>query len=310
MQSLELRLDFVMYAKSRAAYYCTVVDLGLELNAKRQSAMVMKEILGWIRAPLILGFCGWLLWNEVRNPTRGTKESKLLRSGRNLAIAAVAAASVQYVEMPIAWPLSIWAEVRNFGLVRIFGLPAWIEIPVTLLALDYTLYWWHLLNHRVAFLWRFHQPHHTDRDMDASTALRFHFGEVVLSTGWRAAQIVLIGVSPLAYSIWQIALILSILFHHSNLKLNKNVERLLGFVLVTPRMHEIHHSNIHSDSDSNWSSGLSLWDRLHGTLCEHEPSTNITIGVPAYSDEKDVVLTKVIKMPFTSQRESWRFPEG
>jgi sterol desaturase/sphingolipid hydroxylase (fatty acid hydroxylase superfamily) len=102
--------------------------------------------------------------------------------------------------------------------------------------------------HRVPFLWRFHLPHHVDLDLDASTALRFHAGELVISTGWRIGQVALIGVSPLSLSAWQTFVMLSVLFHHSNLRLPIAFERELNRVLVTPRMHGIHHSIIKNDS--------------------------------------------------------------
>src|SRR5262249_54996648 len=105
--------------------------------------------------------------------------------------------------------------------------------------LDYTLYLWHVLTHRVPLLWRFHQAHHVDLGMDASTALRFHFGEMVLSVGWRAGQVVLIGVSPLALSVWQTATLMEIMFHHSNVELPIEVEQWLCRLVVTPRMHGI-----------------------------------------------------------------------
>src|SRR3546814_2584537 len=105
----------------------------------------------------------------------------------------------------------------------------------------YTLYVWHLLLHRVPLLWRCHVAHHVDLDLDASTALRFHFAELALSVPWRAAQIVLIGVSPRALSVWQTALLLSVLFHHSNARLPPAMERRLNRLIVTPRMHGIHH---------------------------------------------------------------------
>ena len=168
--------------------------------------------------------------------------------------------------MPVALRLSRWAEQGHWGLLKWLHLPVWLEAALAVLALDYTLYLWHVLTHRVPLLWRFHQPHHVDLDMDASTALRFHFGEIGLSVGWRAVQIAVIGVSPLAFSIWQTGLFVSIVFHHSNVRLSPATERRLGRWLVTPRMHEIHHSNIADEADSNWSSGLSIWDRLHGTL--------------------------------------------
>ena len=113
-----------------------------------------------------------------------------------------------------------------------------------MLLMDYTLYVWHVLTHRVPALWRFHAVHHIDLDLDASTAVRFHFGELTLSTPWRVAQVVVIGTSPLALSIWQTGLLMSILFHHSNVELPLAIERRLGRVFVTPRMHGIHHSQV------------------------------------------------------------------
>jgi hypothetical protein len=108
--------------------------------------------------------------------------------------------------------------------------------------------------------------HHVDLDLDASTALRFHFGELALSVPWRAAQIIVIGVTTDALTLWQNALLISILFHHSNVKLPIDIERAIGYVFVTPRMHGIHHSMVPDETNSNWSSGFTLWDSIHGML--------------------------------------------
>jgi sterol desaturase/sphingolipid hydroxylase (fatty acid hydroxylase superfamily) len=165
-----------------------------------------------------------------------------------------------------------------------------------------------VLTHRVPFLWRFHLVHHVDLDLDASTALRFHFGELACSVSWRAAQVVAIGVSPFAYSLWQTALVLLIMFHHSNVRLPDEGERRLSRWLITPRLHGIHHSIIKEETNSNWSSGLSIWDRLHGTLRMDDGRHEVTIGVPAYRDPKDVTLPKILKMPFEPQRDVWELP--
>jgi sterol desaturase/sphingolipid hydroxylase (fatty acid hydroxylase superfamily) len=167
-----------------------------------------------------------------------------------------------------------------------------------------------VLVHRVPWLWRFHKVHHVDLDLDASTALRFHFGEMAISTIWRAAQVRALGVSPLALSVWQTALLLSILFHHSNVELPLALERRLGRFIVTPRMHGIHHSIVREETDSNWSSGLTIWDRLHGTLRLGIPQEEITIGVPSYRDPREVVLPEVLRMPFRKQRPTWCLPDG
>ena len=270
----------------------------------------MKEVPAWVKVPLVAALCGWLLWRELRSPARRSRESKALRTARNLAIAGVAGLAVEYAEMPVALRLARLVEKRRWGILKKLSLPAWLEIPLAVLALDYTLYHWHAQCHKNRFLWRFHQPHHADLDMDASTALRFHFGEVTLSVGWRALQVVVIGVSPLAFSVWQTMLVLCILFHHSNVRLAPGTERLLGSFLITPRMHEIHHSNVQEESDSNWSSSFSFWDRIHGTLRLDVPPEQITIGVPAYGEPQDVTLSKVLRMPFAGQRPSWRLPDG
>jgi sterol desaturase/sphingolipid hydroxylase (fatty acid hydroxylase superfamily) len=193
-------------------------------------------------------------------------------------------------------------------LLKGLSLPVWLEVPLAVALLDYTLYVWHVLVHKVPFLWRFHQPHHVDLDLDASTALRFHFAEMVASAPWRAAQVVVIGVSPLALSVWQTATLVEILFHHSNVELPVGVERWLCRLIVTPRMHGIHHSIVPEEASSNWSSGLVLWDWLHGTLRLNVPQQALTIGVPAYRRPEEVTLPHVLAMPFEGQRESWRLP--
>ncbi len=262
-------------------------------------------------APLLLAAVAGILWGEFRRPLRSRAlEPKLARNARNLMVAATAGVAVQLAELPVALRLAALVDERSWGALKFFSLPLWLELPLAVIALDYTLYWWHVLTHRSKFLWRFHLPHHADLDMDASTALRFHFGEIIFSVLWRAAQIVIIGVSPLSFSVWQTGLVIAILFHHSNVRLSPASERRLGRLIVTPRMHAIHHSAIEDETNSNWSSGLSIWDRLHGTYRSDVPQDEITIGIPAYRDPKEVTLPKVLAMPFAARREDWRLPDG
>ena len=270
--------------------------------------MRKREVPVWLSAPLVVGAFGLLWLLERRRPLRREVEPKLRRTARNLAVAGVAAASLQLVERPVIQPLTALLERRRWGLLKLVRLPLWMEVAAAVVLMDYTLYLWHVLTHRVAFLWRFHVAHHVDLDLDASTALRFHFGELALSTGWRAAQVAMIGVSPFSLSVWQTFLLLCVLFHHSNVRLPLEVERKLNRVLVTPRMHGIHHSIIREETNSNWSSGLTLWDWLHGTLRLNVPQQEITIGVPAYRELAEVELVEVLKLPFTEQRPTWELP--
>ncbi|MCA1575805.1 MAG: sterol desaturase family protein [Acidobacteria bacterium] len=270
--------------------------------------MTQKKLPGWFSGSLIV--CSFaLLWLlERRRPLRRAVEPKGERTARNLAVAGLAAASLQLVERPVVERLTALVEKRRWGLLKLLRLPRWLEVGLALLLMDYTLYLWHVLNHRVPFLWRFHLPHHVDLDLDSSTALRFHFGELILASGWRAAQVTVIGVSPVALSVWQTFVLLSVLFHHSNVRLPREVEEKVLRVFVTPRMHGIHHSIVKEETNSNWSSGFTVWDWLHGTLQLDIPQEKITIGVPAYREPNEVTLEATLEMPFVRQRPTWLVP--
>lgn len=167
---------------------------------------------------------------------------------------------------------------------------------------DYTNYLWHTLNHKIPLLWRFHLVHHSDLDLDLSTAIRFHFGELVGSVFFRGAFVFLSGASPLTVIIYEIVFEAATLFHHSNTRLPVTFEKALNKIFVTPRMHGIHHSMIRNETDSNYSVIFSLWDRLHKTHCFNIPQDEITIGVPAYNKVDELSAINLLKLPFTKIR--------
>jgi len=245
---------------------------------------------------------------EWARPLRPRVEAALRHIGRNLAVGTVSLAVVTLVQLPFLLPLTRWAQREGIGLLNLVAFPAWPELVLGILLLDYTLWHWHRLNHLSAFLWRFHGVHHTDLDLDASTALRFHFGELALSAGYRVLQVVVIGPSPLALGTWQLLLFVSILFHHSNLRLSVGLERALVRLLVTPRMHGIHHSLYLNESNANWSSLLSVWDRLHRTLVLNVPQDQVPIGVPTCRDPRDVTLGRILVRPFEPHPEDHGLP--
>jgi sterol desaturase/sphingolipid hydroxylase (fatty acid hydroxylase superfamily) len=271
--------------------------------------MNKKKSLNLLGGTLAFATFGVLLYLENRRPLRRSVESKLTRTNRNLAVAGLAAVALQLAEQPVVAPLTKLVERKNLGLLKLARLPRFLETILAVALMDYTLYIWHVLTHRIAFLWRFHAVHHIDLDLDASTALRFHFGEMIISVAWRSAQILVIGVSPASFAAWQAFLFPSILFHHSNVRLPIDWERKISRFVVTPRLHGIHHSIERQETDSNWSSGLTVWDWLHDTLKTDVPHDEIVIGIPAYRDSDEVVLTKILPMPFERQRPSFQSPE-
>lgn len=268
----------------------------------------MGRVIKRLAIPLAIGGFVALFLLERRRPLRRTHESTLTRTGRNLAVAGTAAVAVYLIERPIAGAAANLVETRNLGLLNFLRLPRSLKLIAAVLLLDYTLYLWHVLAHCVPALWRFHVVHHADLDLDTTTALRFHFGEMIISVVWRVAQIAVIGVSPDALRIWQALLIPSIFFHHSNLRIPEELERHLSRIIVTPRLHGIHHSIVKKEANSNWSSGLTIWDRVHGTFRSISEQEALQIGIPAYREAEELTIGKLLEMPFTNQRPAWRLP--
>ena len=159
------------------------------------------------------------------------------------------------------------------------------------------------------FFWRFHNVHHTDLDLDVTTAARFHFGEILLSIPFRILIVSVFGIAPLVYLVFEIAFESASLFHHSNWRLSLGAERFLNHVIVTPRMHGIHHSIVQGETNSNWGTIFCWWDKLHRSLRRDIPQEAIVIGVPSYRDEKELTLGQLWTLPFKGQRP-WRLPTG
>jgi sterol desaturase/sphingolipid hydroxylase (fatty acid hydroxylase superfamily) len=241
---------------------------------------------------------GALVVIERLRPLREPREPGPERVGRNLIIGVIGAAATVMCELPIVRPVHNLAERRHLGLLRWLRLPRTLRVILGFLLLDYTLYLWHWMAHRSRWLWRFHAVHHLDRDMDSSTGVRFHFGELTLSVGLRAAQALLLGVDRDTFRVYQQALFFSVLFHHSNLGLPMAAERGLAAFVVTPRMHGIHHSTRVEQANTNYSSLLSWWDRIHGTLRLNVPQREIEIGVNGFTRPDDVTLERSLALPF------------
>ena len=273
---------------------------------KKRSEALARELPGWLVGGLVFGALATILWLEKRRPLRQEREEKLRRDIRNLVMGATTAAAIRLAEKPITSPLAKKVHEKRWGLLPRLNLPPALEALAAAVLLDYTLYAWHVLTHRVAFLWRFHRAHHADFDLSASTALRFHFGEMLLSVPWRAAQVVAIGAAPRSLSLWQTLTLLAILFHHSNVRLPMALERRLCRVFVTPRMHGIHHSIVEDETNSNWGTIFSFPDYLHSTIRLNVPQERVDIGIPAFRDPGKLRLGHVLRMPFEKQRPTWR----
>lgn len=197
----------------------------------------------------------------------------------NAVIGALAAVTTAVLEVPLARLATRHVERRRWALARLE--PGLARTVAAVAWLDWTLYLWHRAAHRAPLLWRLHRPHHLDPALDTTTAWRFHLAELIAAVPLRLAQVLVAGVPSDALGVWRQLLFISITFHHSNVALPPRLERALGLVIMTPRLHRVHHGRPRELRDANWSSGLTLWDRLHGTLRVELRPERIGIGVDA-----------------------------
>jgi sterol desaturase/sphingolipid hydroxylase (fatty acid hydroxylase superfamily) len=276
----------------------------------RRRDFMYRELPPWLNGILVFGTLAAVVWFELKRPLRRMRQDKVTRDARNLFLSLTTAGTIALTEKPVTAPLSRAVERYGWGLLKLRRLPPLADLLLSVVLLDYTLYLWHYLTHKVPLLWRFHLVHHVDMDLDASTALRFHAGEMLLSVPWRAAQVAILGISPFSLSLWQTLTLMEIMFHHSNVRLPYEIERRLCRVMVTPRMHGIHHSVVQEETDSNWSTIFSWPDYLHRTIRLNVPQDGITIGVAAYRNPEELTVGNILKLPFKLDRPSREAPAG
>jgi len=198
-----------------------------------------------------------------------------------------------------------WSRVEAFGLLHrtpLSSLPVWTNWLVAILLLDCWQYWWHRINHRVPLFWRFHAVHHADAEMDATSAVRFHTVEIVFSFLARMAVLPLLGLTIPQVALYEAISLPIILFHHSNIRLPNRVDRLLRWLIVTPWMHWVHHSRLQPETDSNYASFLSVWDRIFGSFRLRTKPEEINLGLDGWEDREWRGLVGMLLAPFRKRR--------
>lgn len=196
----------------------------------------------------------------------------------------------------IVIPVTLWASTQDLGWRPWSG---WVGFALDLLVLDLWIYLWHRANHRVPFLWRFHGVHHLDRFLDTTTAGRFHAGEVALSALVRTVPIILLGMKMESVVAFEALVLAASLFHHSNLRMPARLERVLSWFVVTPSIHWVHHHAVRCDTDSNYSTVLSVWDRLFRSRSATRRTPGMDIGMEGAAEEP---LARLLLRPFRMTR--------
>lgn len=214
-----------------------------------------------------------------------------------LVLRAMAALAVPVAAIAAAF----YAQANGIGLLNNVAWPDWVKIVIALAALDLAIWAQHLASHKIPILWRLHQVHHADRDIDVTTAVRFHPIEIALSMLWKIVVVVPLGASPLAVFLFEVILNGCAMFNHANIDLPPWLDRTLRLFVVTPDMHRVHHSVEDDETNSNFGFNLSWWDRLFGTYRDQPRGGHegMTIGIRGFRNPRDVSwLPGLLVLPF------------
>jgi sterol desaturase/sphingolipid hydroxylase (fatty acid hydroxylase superfamily) len=261
--------------------------LGIELPLGNTKAVVALGVLAvlWLWET-------WLPFFEVR-------PERLRHAGRNLAVAVfntvILAAAFSYGIMFVA----AWAQQNDLGLLHAFDLGGPVRLALALILLDGWMYLWHRANHMIPFLWRFHRMHHSDTQMDVTTATRFHLGEHIGASVLRAGLIPLLGFEVWHFIIYDTLVIAVTMLHHANVSLGR-ADRWLRWLIVTPDMHKIHHSNWRPETDSNYSTVLSVWDRIARTFRMRNDPKTLQFGLPDFTDSGWQTVWGMLRTPLVT----------
>ena len=253
-----------------------------------------------LRLAVFLGIFAVMALLERHAPMRRLAEGRLRRWPTNWAIAVIDSALVKLLFGAAAVGAAIDASTRGIGLFNVLDWPLWLEGVAVFLILDFAIWLQHLLSHKVPVLWRLHRVHHSDRDMDVTTAIRFHPVEIALSMALKIGLVYAFGAAALPVLVFEVVLNGAAMFNHGNLRLPGPLDRALRAVIVTPDMHRVHHSAIRAEHDTNYGFNLSLWDRLFGTYTDQPAGGHeeMTVGLAGHQDHAPTRLLWALAFPF------------
>ena len=249
-------------------------------------------------------FCVFLLLQLLypkRTQPHWVRQTRVIN---NLALFVVNALLTRLVVPVSLVTVALFAAENGTGLLNWLSLPSIVELVLAVAVLDLSIYGQHVATHKIPLLWRFHKVHHADREMDITTAVRFHPIELLLSTAYKALVIVLVGASPTAVALFVLLLFIGPAFNHSNFAVPLAVDRWLRLVIATPDVHRVHHSTIRAEQDMNYGFFLICWDRWFGTY-QAQPKgghEQMLIGLPRNQEAEQARLDQMLIAPFQSPK--------
>jgi sterol desaturase/sphingolipid hydroxylase (fatty acid hydroxylase superfamily) len=248
--------------------------------------------------PAVFVACFTALWiAETSAPFFAAPRHRSRHAGRNLAIALLNTLVLALLFGWLTVAVCTWTSASEFGLLNQFALPAAAHAIAAIVLLDLWLYVWHRLNHRVPVLWRFHRMHHADHEMDVTTATRFHLGEHLGAAMLRLGIIPLVGATVVEVLAYDALVVAVTMFHHANISIGR-FDAPLRWLTVTPFMHKVHHSRLQRETDSNYSTLFSIWDRCFGSFRMREECHTIELGLDGMDDDRHQTIGGMLTTPF------------
>jgi len=247
-------------------------------------------------------FAALALW-EARLPRRRLVAGRRGRWFGNLGILGVDLVTVRLLVPTAAVGAALVAARNGWGLLALLNVPFWAAVVSSVVVLDLVIWAQHYVFHRVPLLWRIHRVHHADVDIDVSTGLRFHPLEILLSLAIKMGAVIALGAPAVAVVIFEVLLNATSMFNHSNIALPTWIEPAARWLIVTPQMHEVHHSAERAETDSNFGFNLPWWDRLFGTYrATPAAGDKVVIGLPVFRDAAERRLLRLLTQPFRAPR--------
>ena len=257
-----------------------------------------------IRAGVFFGVLILMAVWEVFAPRRASTISKVVRWGNNLGLVVFNSILLRFIFPTAAVGVAIFVSEHNWGLLNYVQLPSFAAAAISIVVLDFVIYFQHVLMHAIPALWRLHRVHHADLDYDFTTGVRFHPLEIIVSMLIKFVAILILGPPVAAVVIFEIILNASSMFNHGNIKLPAALDRILRLLIVTPDMHRIHHSVEKDESNRNFGFNLSLWDRFFGTY-RRQPRAGheeMVVGIQNYRELRDVTsIHGLLLLPFRNK---------
>lgn len=250
---------------------------------------------------IFASMAGW----EFLRPRRREPQTRWRRWPVNLGLGFLNAGLIRITAAGAMYNVAGFAADSNLGLLNRLDIPGWAAVIVSFLVLDFAIYAQHVVFHKVPLFWRLHQVHHTDVRFDATTSVRFHPLEILLSMGYKCAIVLLIGADATTTIVFEIVLNGCAVFNHSNVFIPEAADRVLRWVIITPDMHRIHHSTKRAETDSNYGFSVPWWDKLCRTYrpMPQGGQLGMTIGLTPYRDMDNLGFLRLIAMPFERPKQ-------